>query len=345
MSALTGPRRRGFRSLIHDVQGVDDKLDRIEALTRLARVGDNTQAKVELLHVRHRIWQTGQYPEPPSQWPPETSAQNVQFADMPEISADQLTADVLHTAIRQQSCLLVHHLMSEQGTDELIAGTDRALDALHRLRSGDKNPALSSWFQRFVPRGSRDINAAIRIIAAELGTVFAAESPSNFIRLLDIVESLGILRILTEYFGVRPVLSVGKTVLKKVVPGTPGGWHQDITAFGHMTRAINMWVALTPCGREAPGLELVPTNPGGPVGNVPPPPPMAVISDAAIDQLAAESAPRCEPEFEKGDALFFDTLLPHQTQQGAAFIRTRYALECWFFAPTTVDKSWIPLHV
>ena len=157
---------------------------------------------------------------------------------------------------------------------------------------------------------------------------------------------MGILDLLTDYFGVRPVMSVPKAAFKRVSPtGAPVGWHQDIHAYGEKTRALNMWVALSSCGRDARGLGLVPINPGGVVEKLPPPPPLLSISDETIDRLAAEGTPPVEPVFEKGDVLFFDTLLPHTTQQGDGFTRDRYALECWFFAPTTVDEIWLPLQV
>lgn len=163
--------------------------------------------------------------------------------------------------------------------------------------------------------------------------------------MLDIFESMGVPDLLTSYFGERPVISHSKTSLRRVAPGTPGGWHQDVYAYGVESRALNMWVALSPCGRDAPGLALVPTNTGGPLEDLPPSPPVQIISDATIKRLAVEGAPVQEPILEKGDVLFFDTFLPHTTQQGEKFTRDRYSLDCWFFAPTTVKEHLIPLHI
>ena len=37
-----------------------------------------------------------------------------------------------------------------------------------------------------------------------------------------------------------------------------GRWHQDGAFLGEHIRAFNCWLALTPCGTDAPGLDIVP---------------------------------------------------------------------------------------
>ena len=325
---------------VYDVQGVDEILAKIAILSDAALSGDGSVA--DLVGMRHEVWRTGHYPDPPVHWPPPPPVYPADGTKIPEASPDQLTAEVLHNAISKNSCLLVRGLMSEQHADELIAGTERALSA---CTAKEKGEADAPWFTPFVPEGCKDIHSSSRHWAGAMGTIFAADSPRNFSRLLEIFGSMGVFSLLTDYFGVRPVISVPKTALKRVAPGSPGGWHQDMLAYGKETRALNMWVALSSCGRQAPGLALVPINPGGMVEDLPPPPVLVPISDETIKRLGAEGAPVQEPAFEKGDVLFFDTVLPHQTQQGSQFTRERYALECWFFSPTTVTEEWLPLHV
>lgn len=336
----------GGQLAVHDVRGVDDDLAGIETLTRTARSGGgNTVAEVKLVQLRHKVWQSGQYPVPPAHWPVPKPAPHVGGADMPTVHRSEFNVEVLRTAINQQSCLLVRGLMSPEHADMLITGTDRALDAARRRGAGETGPAVAPWFRPFVPEGSPDTYSAARAWSEALGTVLVADSPRNFRRMLDVFEAMGLLDLLTSYFGVRPVVTHSKTSLRRVAPGTPGGWHQDVYAYGVESRALNMWVALSPCGRDAPGLALVPTNTGGPLEDLPPAPPVQQLSDATIKRLEAERAPVLEPALEKGDVLFFDTLLPHQTQQGEAFTRDRYSLDCWFFAPTTVKGHLLPLHI
>jgi hypothetical protein len=49
------------------------------------------------------------------------------------------------------------------------------------------------------------------------------------------------------------------------------------------------------------------------------------------------------PEFAPGDALFFDGMCVHQTGATPTMARIRYAIESWFFAPSTYPLEWIPL--
>ena len=326
--------------------GVDNELRLITALADAVRNTGDAQAAAELIHLRYKVGLTGLHPAPPQQWPRAVSS-NVGGAEIPTVSPEALSVEVLQDAISRQSCLLVPGLMPESDVDDMVAGVDRALDAVQRRKAGEQNSALEAWFLPFVPEGGKDAYAEVRHWANMCGTVFAADSPRNFQRFVDICSAMGVFDLLTEYFGVRPVMSVPKTTLKRVTPDTPIGWHQDIRAYGENTRALNMWVALSPCGKDARGLGVVPINPGGPVEDTPPPPPLVPISDETIDRLAAEGTPAHEPFFEKGDVLFFDTVLPHTTQQGdiGKFIRNRYAMECWFFSPTTLEDIWLPLHV
>ncbi|CAA0123600.1 Uncharacterised protein [Halioglobus japonicus] len=328
------------------LRGVDSELRLITELSDAVRKNGDAKAAAELIHLRHKVCLTGQHPPPPEHWPPTVST-NVGGTEIPTVSPGELTVEVLKDAISRQSCLLVPGLMPERDVDDIVAGIDRALDAIARRKAGDTDPSLESWFLPYVPEGAKDAYAEVRHWANMCGTVFAADSPQNFQRFVDTCNSMGVFDLLTEYFGVRPVMSVPKTTLKRVTPDTPIGWHQDIRAYGENTRALNMWVALSPCGKDARGLGVVPINPGGPVEDTPPPPPLVPISDETISRLAVEGTPAHEPLFEKGDVLFFDTVLPHTTQQGdiAKFTKNRYAMECWFFSPTTLEDIWLPLHV
>ncbi|CAA0123603.1 Uncharacterised protein [Halioglobus japonicus] len=329
----------------YDVRGADNELRWVTTLSEAVRETSDPAAEAELIRLRHEVWQIGEYPQPPQPWP-ETPAAEAGGSGIPTIRPGELNAQVLSDAINRRSCLLVRGLMSKRDADELVAGTDRALEASQRRAAGETGPALDSWFLPFVPEGGKDEYSRARKWTTETGTVYAADSPRNFSRMVDICNSMGILDLLTEYFGVRPVMSVPKAAFKRVpAVDAPVGWHQDIQAYGAKTRALNMWVALSPCGKDARGLSLLPFNPGGQVEDLPPAPPLLSISDETIDRLVAEGTPAVAPVFDKGDVLFFDTLLPHTTQQGDGFSKARYALECWFFAPTTVDEIWLPLQV
>ncbi len=63
---------------------------------------------------------------------------------------------------------------------------------------------------------------------------------------------------LRQIFGRQPELSVLDTYLRRVTPqeaATYIPFHQDVTALA--VTGVNVWVPLTPCGVDAPGLELM----------------------------------------------------------------------------------------
>ena len=49
------------------------------------------------------------------------------------------------------------------------------------------------------------------------------------------------------------------------------------------------------------------------------------------------------PLFEPGDALLFDDLMLHRTAAAPGLTRARYAIESWFFAPSTYPADQIPI--
>ena len=150
--------------------------------------------------------------------------------------------------------------------------------------------------------------------------------------------------MLTEYLGERPVLSVNKSVLRRVSPLTAGAdWHQDGAFMGKDIRSLNVWLTLTPCGREAPGMDIVPrrlddiVETGTEGANFD-----WSVAPAAVDGVAGEAGVT-RPLFEAGDALLFDHLFLHRTASDPAMTRDRYAIETWFFAPSAYPSEHVPL--
>ena len=116
---------------------------------------------------------------------------------------------------------------------------------------------------------------------------------------------------------------------------------------GAGARALNMWIALSPCGdtTAAPGLALIPRRineileygtRGAKID--------WVVGVELIDELAAET-PVVKPYFAAGDALFFDHLSLHRTGHAKDQDKTRYALESWFYAASgNVGNFVMPLY-
>jgi hypothetical protein len=108
-------------------------------------------------------------------------------------------------------------------------------------------------------------------------------------------------------------------------------------------RAMNLWLSLSHCGDDAPGLDLVPRRlddyvKAGGEG--------AWIENQVTDAVAREAAGQdgiLRPIFEPGDALLFDELFLHQTASDPSMPNDRYAIEMWFFGPSGFPESYAPV--
>ena len=112
----------------------------------------------------------------------------------------------------------------------------------------------------------------------------------------------------------------------------PHSWHQDgalgfefalssdaaITADA-LLRMVTCWIALTPCGVDAPGLELVTDR----VDRMLTP---AQLAGGAVDQRWPASR-RAQPALDAGDALVFSGDVLHRTHVSAAMTQTRTSIE------------------
>jgi ectoine hydroxylase-related dioxygenase (phytanoyl-CoA dioxygenase family) len=118
---------------------------------------------------------------------------------------------------------------------------------------------------------------------------------------------------------------------EKTQPHVP--FHQDCSFLGTKPVWVNCWIPLTPCGTGAPGLELYAvhtreifqTAEPATSANYP-------ISAIAADTLARALAPTqpWAPNFAPGDAVLFDSFVPHRTASTPAMTASRISLEVRF---------------
>ena len=152
-------------------------------------------------------------------------------------------------------------------------------------------------------------------------------------------------RVVTDYFGERPALSLVKLAQRRLAPEASGGWHQDAAVYGLTAQTLNVWLPVSRCGDIAPGLEMYPR----PLDHV-----ISTYGTEGVDEYRAVTddvavltaeVPPARPVFEAGDAAIFDQFLLHQTAASPTFSERRYGFESWFFAPSTYPdpKRWIPL--
>ena len=161
--------------------------------------------------------------------------------------------------------------------------------------------------------------------------------------MLDTFERVGLREVITEYLGERPAISVNKCTLRRVDSSAGTAWHQDGAFLGEGVRALNVWVSLSHCGVDAPGLDIIPRR----LENI-----VSTGTEGAIfewsvsDQVAAEAAGDAgivRPTFEPGDVVLFDDLFLHRTAVEPEMPNTRYAIESWFFGPTGFPPNYTPI--
>lgn len=112
-----------------------------------------------------------------------------------------------------------------------------------------------------------------------------------------------------------------------------------------VVRSLNLWLALSPCGTNAPTMDIVPrrldhlaeTGTEGTYFD------WAVAPDVAASEAAAGAVEIIRPSFEAGDAMIFDHLFLHRTAASVDMPDPRYAMETWFFAPSNYPEGQIPL--
>jgi hypothetical protein len=262
---------------------------------------------------------------------------------IPEVSAAALTGQKLQDAINNHGYLLVRGLMSSESSANLRDTIDLSMRARMEVAVPNAPASLSGpWYYEspYFPGDHFAFSARNKEQKyGATGSIMVADSPRGAFQVLEQYRTMNLKNLLTEYFGEPAVIASRKWNFRVVAPrevgdGVGGGWHQDGQFMGADVRALNMWVALTPCGDSttAPGLALIPKRiheimeygTGG--ANLD-----WVVGRELIEALAQE-APVVRPYFAAGDALFFDHLSLHRSGHAKAQDHNRYALESWFYA-------------
>lgn len=256
---------------------------------------------------------------------------------LPEVDIADLDADLLRRSINQHGCLLVRGVADAADVERLSQGIDRAFEAAEARRSagteGASVPPASPWYARLKVPGNKGWGPG-RVWVEDGAGVMIADSPRLLSELFALFEQKGLRQVVTDYLGERPVLSAKKGTLRRVPPDSDSHWHQDGSFLGEGLRVLNIWLTLTRCGEDAPGLDIVPKRfdrvvPTG-TGNSR----FAnMVGDDVIAQVS-EDAAVIRPVFEAGEALLFDELFLHSTAADPAMTRSRYTVESWFFAPS-----------
>jgi hypothetical protein len=262
---------------------------------------------------------------------------------LPEIAGDALTPSLIADAIRQHGSLLVRGLLSPAEADTLRRGVENAFDAKDAWCRGVPEDQTNPWY---APLPLDAASSESRDWVEDGGGVWTADSPRVMFDLLDLYERHGLIDIITAHLGERPVISVNKSTLRKVPRIVGTDWHQDGAFLGTATRTLNVWLALSPCGEDAAGLDVIPrripyvlqTGSHGAFFDW-------AVGPGMVDILAAGGGAMVSPVFRPGDAMLFDQLMLHRTGKRDGLAKPRFAIETWFFAPSTYPADQIPIIV
>ena len=232
----------------------DDWRAAIELLEGANRVGRDDQLEIALAALRHRA-HVALLREARAGSPPAPSASPpVGERGLPEAELGSFDAAELRGALLEHGCLLVPGALPPERCAELAAAIDRGFEAQDPERDAS---AAGAWWAPLQLEPEAAVGLGRKWVRGG-GGVLLADSPRLMAAVLDLYTAVGLRDLVGAYLGGRPVLSANKCTLRRVAPTSNGDWHQDGAFLGRGIRALNLWVTLTPCGVDAPGLDVVP---------------------------------------------------------------------------------------
>ncbi|MGH9227191.1 MAG: phytanoyl-CoA dioxygenase family protein [Acidimicrobiales bacterium] len=323
--------------LAHEGHGVDA----IRHLTEANRSRRDDQIEERLVMLRHDVFASLSRRPPESRLPevvPEDPTEPLRHTDRRDLTVASLCRE-----LARHGCVLLRGLIAPERAEAFARGIDRALAAFDGCEASGSESA-APWYVPFAPPGTGGLAWRRRGWVRASGGLWTADSPRMLFELMELLEDTGIGSLVEAYFGEQPALSANKCTLRRVPTDTNTNWHQDGAFLGRDVRSLNLWMALSPCGVDAPGLDIVPRRfdeilPTGTEG--------ALfdwsVSPTVVEEAAGGADAIVRPEFEPGDALLFDHMFLHRTGVSPGMTRERWAIENWFFAPSSYPDGQIPL--
>jgi hypothetical protein len=321
-----------------DVEALYAEIEQVSAASRANRTLESERRLLQLRHragvlLAHAPAGAPEYPVPSTE--PLPSAEG-----LPDLSPGDLSPPLLRAAILRDGCTIVRGLVDRDVAAHFARQVARAFDERERKDGGQ------SWDARYYDefRPEAPYRSPLRPWIKKGGGLLVADSPMLAFDLMETFDSVGVPRLVAGYIGEPVALSVDKSTFRKVAPTVDGAWHQDGSFMGSV-RSLNLWLCLSHCGDDAPGLDIVPRRldglvPTGTEGTF-----MADQVSQATAEAAAGQLPIVRPIFEPGDAVFFDDLCLHQTASDPSMQHTRYAIESWFFGASGFPDAYAPIAV
>ena len=185
------------------------------------------------------------------------------------------------------------------------------------------------------------------IASRDYNTAFleAFDGPGERLRILRHLLDTPLISIFDRLVGANWVISHDESPIFKSNGSqsretTPTFWHQDACVNQYPTALV--WIALTPCGEDAPGLKLVCASPDEPIELF-----REEHSDDAPKERFIErnygSDSVVRPTFAPGDALFFNHLTIHGTHVTAGMTRDRLSFKITGVGRGDIEKVANPI--
>lgn len=324
------------RAIESSSEATDDLAERIDALTLANRAARDAGRERELLRLRYESFlasgRGAALPETPAPVNPPIAIDPA--VGLPVVHRLP-SAGVVRSTIRAHGSLVVRGLVGPQGVARLQTAVNETIAARGHLLAGNEPTGASPWYAEFGP--IKEVGA--RAFTASSGAL-AVDSPRGIFELIETFREAGVDRLAAEFLGGRPVISAEKSVFRRVEPTLFATWHQDGAFLGENIRTLDVWIALSSCGKTAPSLEVLPRRVSRilPTG--------ACFSWDLDDKEIEKEFPGFTTvlaQFEPGDAILFDQLCVHRSGHAAGMTLPRLAIECWLFAAESVPEGYTGL--
>jgi hypothetical protein len=344
-AVLDRPETRQRKPVVDDFEGTDTELfAEIEQLTEAAQAKPDRETERRLLALRHIAGMRALRPDGDgAEFPTPESDRLPEEGSLPEFAANELTPGLVRAAILRDGFILVRGLVDRDDALRFGQQIDRAFEEREKFLEGQ--PAADGYYEEFLP-GTPEYEEAlsVRPWIRMGGGVLAVDSPMLSAQMVSLFKKANLLPLVEGYLGEKPLISLQKTTLRKAEPSVPGAWHQDGSFMGDV-RALNLWLSLSRCGDESPGLDLVPRRLDYLVTQQTDEAMLEIQVSQAMAEEAAGEKEIIRPIFEPGDALLFDDMFLHQTGSDPAMPKPRYAVENWFFGASGFPVEYGPIAV
>jgi len=251
----------------------------------------------------------------------------------PIIEAKDLTSPLFAALMRRHSCLMVRGLLGMADTLKLRAIAARTYEIYDRTYLETESGAKPSEANFIAPDAYGPSRAHLKHFR-DFGSLVLSFCPIATGAVTPMLSHSVMRQCVEDYFGAPIGLSINSSSVRLSERGSTirRVFHQDGNFLGgEDAETINCWIALDPCGVNAPSMEVFPQRvegllPAGVDGAIVA---WEIAEETVYRRLGKENA--WIPEFRPGDAFLFDHTHVHRTHNSPTMTKDRFAMECWMF--------------